>query len=74
MKGDMLSRLTWPALVPLWLGLIAAVGLLPLATPISASAGEPKVQRVVFGSAGFSESNRFWNVVRPEHLQFDPFL
>jgi ABC-type transport system substrate-binding protein len=39
-----------------------------------ALAGEATVQRVIFGSAGFSESNRFWNVSRPEHLQFDPFL
>jgi peptide/nickel transport system substrate-binding protein len=74
MKGDMLSRLTWPALVPLWLGLMVAVGFLPLATPTPASAGEPKVQRLVFGSAGFTEGNRFWTIVRPEHLQFDPFL
>ncbi|HEX2276717.1 MAG TPA: hypothetical protein VHN13_06250, partial [Candidatus Tectomicrobia bacterium] len=74
MKGDKLSKLTWPALVPLWLGLIVAVGILPLATPTPASAGEAKVQRVIFGSAGFSESNRFWNIARPEHLQFDPFL
>ena len=32
------------------------------------------VQRVVFGSAGFTESNRFWTIARPEHLQYDPFL
>ncbi len=31
-------------------------------------------QRVVFGSAGFTESNRFWTVARPEHLQYDPFI
>jgi peptide/nickel transport system substrate-binding protein len=29
---------------------------------------------VVFGSAGFTESNRFWTIARPEHLQYDPFL
>jgi peptide/nickel transport system substrate-binding protein len=74
MKGDMLSRLTWPALVPLWLGLLVAVGLLLSAVPTPAAAGEPQVQRLVFGSAGFTEGNRFWTIVRPEHLQFDPFL
>jgi ABC-type transport system substrate-binding protein len=28
----------------------------------------------VFVSAGFTESNRFWTIARPFHLQFDPFL
>jgi peptide/nickel transport system substrate-binding protein len=51
-----------------------AVGFLLLAAPTPAWAGEAKVQRVIFGSAGFSESNRFWTIVRPEHLQYDPFL
>ena len=32
------------------------------------------VQRLVFVSAGFNESNRFWTIDRPAHLQFDPFL
>jgi peptide/nickel transport system substrate-binding protein len=63
-----------PRLVPLWLGFVMAVGFLLLAAPTPASAGEAKVQRVIFGSAGFSESNRFWTIVRPEHLQYDPFL
>ena len=35
---------------------------------------EPKVQRLIFVSAGFNESNRFWTISRPQHLQFDPFL
>jgi ABC-type transport system substrate-binding protein len=70
MQRDMI---TMPRLIPLWLGLVAMGFLLSVAsTP--ASAGEATVQRVIFGSAGFSESNRFWNVARPEHLQFDPFL
>jgi ABC-type transport system substrate-binding protein len=30
--------------------------------------------RVVFGSAGFIETNRYWVVARPDLLQFDPFL
>src|SRR4030095_14720590 len=38
------------------------------------SAQEAKVQKLVFASAGFEDSNRFWMVARPEHLQFDPFL
>lgn len=41
---------------------------------LAALAAEVQGQRVVFGSAGFTESNRFWTVARPEHLQYDPFL
>ena len=37
-------------------------------------AQEAKVQKLVFASAGFEDSNRFWMVARPDHLQFDPFL
>lgn len=37
-------------------------------------AGEAAVRRLVFVSAGFNESNRFWIIDRPAHLQFDPFL
>jgi ABC-type transport system substrate-binding protein len=29
---------------------------------------------LIFVSAGFNESNRFWIIGRPQHLQFDPFL
>jgi ABC-type transport system substrate-binding protein len=43
-----------------------------MSTP--ALAQEAKVERIVFGSAGFTESNRFWTIARPEHLQYDPFL
>jgi ABC-type transport system substrate-binding protein len=43
-------------------------------TPTDTPAGEAKVQRLIFVSAGFNESNRFWNIGRPFHLQFDPFL
>src|SRR5262245_42153026 len=42
--------------------------------PMSGSAQEAKGQRLVFASAGFDESNRFWVVSRPDHLQYDPFL
>ena len=31
------------------------------------------VKRVIFASAGFHESNRFWTISRPDHLQFEPF-
>jgi len=47
-----------------------AVGTLPM----SGSAQEAKTQKLVFASAGFDESNRFWVVARPDHLQYDPFL
>ena len=36
--------------------------------------GKPRVQRLIFVSAGFTESNRFWTIARPQHLQYDPFL
>ncbi|HEX9867105.1 MAG TPA: hypothetical protein VGC99_00685, partial [Candidatus Tectomicrobia bacterium] len=72
MKGDMLPKLTWPTMISLLLGLTASF-LLPV-IPTPALAGEAKVQRVIFGSAGFTESNRFWTIARPEHLQYDPFL
>ena len=44
------------------------------ATRTPASTGKAAVQRVVVGSGGFTESNRFWTIARPEHLQYDPFL
>ncbi|MGH8065455.1 MAG: ABC transporter substrate-binding protein [Candidatus Entotheonellia bacterium] len=72
MKRHMISKLT--IVVSLLLGLALTVGgLLPF-TPTPASAGEAKVQRLIFGSAGFTETNRFWYIARPELLQFDPFL
>jgi len=39
--------------------------------PVSAEAAQ--VQRVIFASAGFHESNRYWTIARPDHLQFEPF-
>src|SRR5215211_6157951 len=44
------------------------------ATPMDLQAGAAQVQRLIFVSAGFNESNRFWTISRPQHLQFDPFL
>jgi peptide/nickel transport system substrate-binding protein len=35
---------------------------------------ETQVRRLVFASAGTNESNRFWIIARPQHLQYDPFL
>ncbi len=48
----------------------------PKATPAAAPAAPKavRVKRLIFGSAGFAESNRHWTVARPELLQFDPFL
>src|SRR5687767_4386021 len=71
MQRDMM---TMPRFIPLWLGLVLGIGFVLSVTPTPASAGEATAQRVVFGSAGFTESNRFWTIARPEHLQFDPFL
>ena len=74
MKEDITRKLTVPKLGPLWLGCVMTAVFLLFAMLTPALAGEAKVQRVIFGSAGFTESNRFWNIARPEHLQFDPFL
>src|SRR6266516_5398770 len=74
MKNDTMSKLAWPRLVPLLLGLVMTLGFLLPSMPTLASAGEAKVQRLIFVSAGFNESNRFWIIGRPKHLHFDPFL
>ena len=50
--------------------LIVGVGLAYAPAPVAA---EPP-ERVVFASAGFTETNRFWTVARPDLLQYDPFL
>jgi ABC-type transport system substrate-binding protein len=58
-------------------GILAVLALLVsalVAMPAPGLAQGATVQRIVFGSAGFTESNRFWTVARPEHLQYDPFL
>jgi len=74
MDRDIIPKLRLPALIALVLGLaLMLAGLLP-AMPTLAWAGEAKVAHVIFGSAGFTESNRFWTIARPEHLQYDPFL
>jgi peptide/nickel transport system substrate-binding protein len=74
MKGDLLPKLTRPPLVPLILGLVVTLSFVLFATSTPVPAGEAKGQRAIFASAGFTESNRFWTIARPEHLQYDPFL
>ena len=49
-----------------------ALTLATFVTP--GSAQDSKTQKLVFASAGFDESNRFWTIARPDHLQYDPFL
>jgi hypothetical protein len=57
-------------LVQLTVGIaIAAFMVLAAVLP-----SEAQVRRLVFASAGFNESNRFWTINRPSHLQYDPFL
>jgi len=63
-----------PRFVSLVLGLLVALPLTLVTTPTPGLAQATKTDRLVFASAGFSESNRFWTVARPDHLQYDPFL
>ena len=65
------SRLS--VFVPSVLVFLVALPFILAAMPTPAAA-QAKDQRVIFGSAGFTESNRFWTIARPEHLQYDPFL
>src|SRR5499427_481906 len=48
---------------------ISALMVLAVVVP-----SEAQVRRLIFASAGTNESNRFWTIGRPSHLQFDPFL
>src|SRR5207247_245004 len=41
---------------------------------LAALPAEAQVQRVIFASAGFDETNRFWVISRPNQLQNDPYL
>jgi ABC-type transport system substrate-binding protein len=55
--------------------LTLALGLLVVAATLGpAPASAQPSQKLVFASAGFEDSNRFWMVARPDHLQYDPFL
>ena len=73
MRHDAVSRLPLTRLVPLVLALVALVASAGDHADPGLGAGA-KVQKLVFASAGFDESNRFWVVSRPDHLQYDPFL
>jgi peptide/nickel transport system substrate-binding protein len=70
MRQNTWLKPTMSLVVSLSLVLVAVVA----ATPTATLAGEAKVQRLIFVSAGFNEGNRFWTIGRPFHLQFDPFL
>jgi peptide/nickel transport system substrate-binding protein len=61
---------TMSLVVSLWLVFLAALA----ATPTHTLAGEAKVQRLIFASAGIDETNRFWITGRPHQLQNDPYL
>src|SRR5215475_8863200 len=61
-----------PRLVPHVVGLMVVLASITATTLTSAQ--DAKTQRLVFASAGFEDSNRFWMVARPDHLQYDPFL
>ncbi len=70
MRRGTLVQLKMDMLISALLVLLGALA----ATPTDMLAGEAKVQRLIFVSAGFNESNRFWTITRPFQLQFDPFL
>src|ERR671918_19594 len=53
---------------------LVAVALILASSAVLGYGQDAKTQRLVFASAGFDESNRFWVVARPDHLQYDPFL
>jgi ABC-type transport system substrate-binding protein len=72
MRRSPLSRFPLQRLVTL--GLVVALASVLGITATLGWAQEAKVQKLVFASAGFEDSNRFWMVARPDHLQYDPFL
>ena len=53
---------------------MSLIVFLVLLMGLAAMPAQAQVQRVVFASAGFDESNRFWVVSRPNQLQNDPYL
>ena len=60
-------------LVSLFAGLLMAAAAVVGTALVPGSAEAATVKRLIFASAGFHESNRFWTVSRPDHLQFEPF-
>jgi len=73
MRHDAIAPLPLSRVAPVALALAVLASVLGT-TPTPGSAQAGKVQRLVFASAGFEDSNRFWMVARPDHLQYDPFL
>jgi len=61
-------------LVSLFTGLLMAA-LAAFGTALAPGSAEAAdaAKRLIFASAGFHESNRFWTISRPDHLQFEPF-
>ncbi|HMH49705.1 MAG TPA: ABC transporter substrate-binding protein [Candidatus Acidoferrum sp.] len=57
----------------MWTMFSLALALVVAITAAPASA-QQRPQKLVFASAGFEDSNRYWMVSRPDHLQYDPFL
>src|SRR3989442_12636292 len=53
---------------------IAVVLVFSLVSTPTPAAAQAKAEKLVFASAGFEDTNRFWGAARPDHLQFDPFL
>src|SRR4029453_5286737 len=53
---------------------ISLIVSLVLLMGLAAMPAEAQVQRVIFASAGFDETNRFWVLTRPNQLQNDPYL
>lgn len=57
----------------LFTGLLMVLAVM-FGTVLTAGPAEAaQVKRLIFASAGFHESNRFWTISRPDHLQFEPF-
>jgi len=61
-----------PKLASLFAGLLMAV-VVVLGTALTPGSVQAATDRLIFASAGFHESNRFWTIARPDHLQFEPF-
>src|SRR5206468_12591692 len=75
MRRDAWSRFSSARLAPLAPALLLMTLTFTLGTtPTTGSAQDAKVRKLVFASAGFEDSNRFWMVSRADHLQYDPFL
>jgi peptide/nickel transport system substrate-binding protein len=63
-----------PKLRSLFAGLLAMAAAVFLSAVSETGWAQETVKRLVFASAGFDESNRIWDVSKPDHVQFDPFL